>query len=262
MPIFVLSGRIFLYLQGGMNVRKLTGTISALLFFCLTLTGCANKGDYSEESYNIMASYIANSIIKYDENQEYKLEYIKAPDESVTIEEETTDNSQKESEEITKEDETSENNKEEESEVEVKEENNSNSESNELAKVIGLSEVTVDYKGYVVVDNYTDGEYFVIEPQQGNKLCIVTYNMLNITDQDINVSLTPDNISYVLYNENKEYKAAYTLLMNDLHYFEGTLKVKESKEVVLVFEIAEDDVDKDMNLEVKSDNGVYSAVLE
>ena len=219
----------------------------ALFFLCFALTGCSGKEDYSEQSYDIMATYISQAIMKYDKNMDYKLEHLETPKGDV----EDEDNKEPENEPQ----------QEPEKEPEISEDDEEK-ESKPLEEVLGTVGFKFTYKDSKIVDNYSDGKYCNIQPCEGMKICIITYELKNTSGKDGKVVLLPEGKFYKLISNGTTYTALHTILDNDIHYLDLQYKAEESKDVVLVFEVDEKDIDSEKNINISSDVGVYTTTVK
>lgn len=241
-----------------MNVKKIS-RISALFFLCFALTGCSGKEDYSEQSYDIMATYISQTIMKYDKNMEYKLEHIDVPED----EKEEDIKEPEENEEDAKEPEDEEETKEPEKVEDDKESDDNKGEENKtLEDVLQSIGFKLTYKNCQVVENYTDGKYCNIQPGKDKRICIITFDMKNTSGQDKKVTLLPDGVFYKLKVDGKAYTALHTIMDNDLHYLDVKIKANKSEEVILLFEVDKDKLESEKELIITSDIGSYSKKIK
>jgi hypothetical protein len=215
--------------------------------------GCSSKEDYSEQSYDIMATYISQTIMKYDKDMEYKLEHINTPKDE--LEDEEVLEPEEDKEEIKE----PEDEKDEGKEPEKEEESNKGKDLEVVLKAIGCK---LTYKDCKIVDNYSDGKYCNIQPGKNKKICILTFDLNNTSGKENKVTLLPDGVFYKLNVEGKTYTALHTIIDNDLHYLDVNLKSKETKEVILIFEVDADKIKGEKELRISSDIGSYSQIIK
>ena len=101
---------------------------------------------------------------------------------------------------------------------------------------------SIDYASYTLCQSYpeTVGEDFfmAMDATPGKKLCIVKFNVRNLTsaDQSINMYEKRGRFSLKL-DDGSVVSAQSTLLMDDLSSYTGTIPGGGTEELVLVFEV-------------------------
>lgn len=102
--------------------------------------------------------------------------------------------------------------------------------------------VTLEYCDYQMVDAYVDPQdaELVLDAEAGNKLLVVRFRFLNSGSEARNIDMLQDNIKYSVVVNETSVNGMVTLLSNDLTTYMGSLNPDESKEVVLLAELAEE----------------------
>lgn len=222
--------------------------ILMILALSLMLTGCMKEINLSDDDTDVIAEYIAKTILMKQED--YNPTFHETLDMESTTEEVTP--------EPTTVVEKPQNNKDgivaEKPSQEKPEQHNSS-----IEDVLGIQHFTVEYTGYGLYDTYPDDEsmvYFTLQPTKtGNQLLVVTFKATNTTKKERNLSMQNKKVSYQLdINTGKIFKPLFTLMPNDLQYIDTMVKAKESLELVLIFEVSEDvNLDK-INLMMSRDD--------
>ncbi len=132
-----------------------------------------------------------------------------------------------------------------------------------LSEVIGADDFDLQYEGYDITDGYpeeTTDSYFTVTPRQGNQLAVVTFRLKNVTSKKKTLNLTKADIQFQLdINVGTVYEPSLSLIENDLQYIDISLKGKEEKQVLLIFEIKKEKEISDINLMVSQ--GEKSAII-
>lgn len=209
------------------------------------LTGCAQLTKLDDKESDKLAEYMAGTVLRYTKNYDEALIY---PGE---VHETTSANGN-----------TVSNNTDSESEEEIintqkpaaTEAVNTNIQNNisleELFKNVGDNKYSVSYTGYESHTSYpNDNQYFTIEPANGNKLMVFSFNIKNTQDKSISINLVDKKINYTLKSSSgKSYMPAVSLLANDIQYLKDTIKVNESFKAVIVFEVPGDAKGEDLSM--------------
>lgn len=215
-----------------------------VLLLMTTLTGCIQKFDYSEEQTDAAAEYMAGLMLKYD--SEYKADLIEMQD-IVAQQEENATPTPSAIQNST----TDQNTSTSDMTGEPKKEYT-------LTEVINEEGFDLQYTGYNVTDIYPEDAtdvYFSIPAREGNQLVVLSFLLKNKLDKKNTLDLTQADVTYQLdVNVGTIYEPPFALLENNLKLIKMTLKAKEEKEVILIFEVKKDAEMKDINLMVTRGN--------
>lgn len=214
------------------------------IFSAVFLTGCANTYKLTDRENDAIAEYIAGLLLSYDANYEQTLvqpeEEVEKPEETTKIEEETEK-------------------AEEESKDKVAGNAAGSTESNQQAnadftEVIGVPGISMKYVKYSLRENYTS-DYYVLEPNKGEQLLVVEFDIINSYKTEKTLSLGSANIQYQLdVNSGTFIKPLLTFLDTDLRYLETTVPAKDKKTGILVFSVPKELKTEGMNLIISKES--------
>lgn len=228
-----------------------------LLFLLITicgvvLTGCAQLIDLTENESDVLAEYMAGTMLRHSENYEEALIY---PEETTEEKEaaivpdmaETASETDLESHNITGQSQnstavqSSENNKAVAQNLSVQSQYGTIVSLANMFKGIFKNSLSITYQNYKAYDSYPDeNELFTIEPAEGKKLIAFTFNVKNITKKPQKLDLLKYNISYQLTDDNSSvYYPMMTLLANDIQYINLGIDAGKTRKAVILFELPE-----------------------
>ena len=222
--------------------------IITVLLILATLTGCMQKFEYSEEQTDAAAEYVAGLILRYDKDYKNKL---------ISMEEIVVQQQEAEKATATPAPGTSQDTDDGPTGVT---ENPIDAPKPEytLSEVIDEKGFDLSYNGYTIADSYPEDitdAYFSVTAREGNQLVILSFQLKNKLDKKNNLNLTKAKITYQLdVNVGTIYEPPFALLENNLKLIDMTLKEKEEKTVILIFEVKKDVEMKDINLMVTRDD--------
>lgn len=207
-----------------------------IILFMFLLTGCIKEYNLSEENSDIAAEYMAGLLLKYDKNYEAgltSLDDIQAENKAS----ETNSSDSSEADVVSPTPAVVEDTDVNTSDVTASPEKNYT-----LTEVIGEEDFDIQYSSYKICASYpedsTDG-YFSLTPREGNQLLVTTFTVKNISGSEKNLDISNSQIKYQLdINVGTMYEPLFSLLENDLHYFDMTIGAGDTKTALLVFEIS------------------------
>lgn len=230
-----------------------------LTLLMLSLTGCIHEYQLSEEATDVVAEYMAGSLLEHDENYEKDLldkEELEAAAEEDTKEAEAAeDEDQKaEPEEVDKDEQASEG---DEGTTEPEEDFT-------ITEVIGAENFDINYNSYKLCDVYPEDEtnaYFSLTPLEGNQLLVASFTAENLSKKEKRLDLRKSKVDYQLdINVGTIYKPLLTLLENNLKYIDMKIGASKKAEVLLIFEISKDIKLDDINLIIS--NGAKTEIID
>jgi hypothetical protein len=220
------------------------------------LTGCTQLVDLSEEESDVLAEYMAESVLKYDKSYKEALVY---PDETVTdvadsessedtetpLSAETTDSTDAETntDAIAAGDNTESANSLEE--VDSKETDKSKYETSNmnLSEEMGKGKFEISYSNYFLCDSYPNdskNNYFTIESSKDRQLLVVTFDIKNLSDKAEKLNLIEAGFNYSLVTAAGDtFKPKLTLLVNDIQYINVKIGAEKTEEAVIVFDVTQ-----------------------
>ena len=106
------------------------------------------------------------------------------------------------------------------------------------------SNFAIDYSSYILCQSYpenNEGDFLIaIDATSGKQLCIVKFNVSNLTASDQILDMYAKNGRFSLKIEGgSTIPAQSTLLIDDLYTYAGTIPAGGTEELVLVFEVPE-----------------------
>ncbi len=129
----------------------------------------------------------------------------------------------------------------------------------QLTQLIGQEGFQLSYQGYVLQDSIVNNEYLNMEAEEGNQYVVAQFQIENQTEEELVFDASNKNLSCILaINVDNRYRAALSMLENNLQYMPITVPAKQTKSAVLIFEVKKQDMDT-INLILKNnaDNVVF-----
>lgn len=224
-------------------MRKLLLII--VLLCSVSLTGCVQLANLTEEESDIIADYSADTLLKFDKN--YKGSLIdpeilnqNTMDENTT-DSETTDQNTTDTtgtEEVSHQNSSDSSNPVDSVNNSATNDNQSNSVIN-LSKELGNGKFNISYFDYAIYDSYPgENNYFSLETSSDRQLLVVKFKIKNSTEKNQNLNLIQSGFKYTLeVDSNVNYNPKLTLLVNDMQYINMDISAGDTKEAVVVFDI-------------------------
>lgn len=218
-------------------------TFLILVLICgLMLTGCARLTDLSDKQSDVIAEYMAGSVLRYTDNYMEALVY---PDEGRDTSKAAGDTA----ENTATKDNTGSQPEAAKEEASVPAaaagENTGKAEGTlsyqEFYQILSDGKYKIEYTGYKFYESYPQRDnYFTLEPTGGKKLLAVNFKAVNESKKAVKVDLGKIHIAYKLKTEEgRTYSPMVTLLDTDLNYINYTLQSGKADEAVLIFEVPE-----------------------
>lgn len=215
-------------------MKKYIGCIAITMLTVGLLTGCGSGIELTDEENNMVAEYMAATLLRYDLQYEKELIYtadIEEEEEFIPVEqigeEEPTDDTQT-SEEIS---------------ADTEGEMTEVSASHTIADIFNTKKYEVTYVGMKEYASYSEegNDYFIVEAPAGSKLAVFQFEISNISSEEVSLDLASEGIAYALSIEGTSVeKPLLTALTGDLQYYSETIPAGESKTAVIVFAVNED----------------------
>lgn len=214
-----------------MRKTKARMLIAAAAAAVLLLGGCGDAPyEMTDEEENIIASYSAHILSKYNIKQKDGLTYVnlQAPEETEDVPlEEVPEDTQTPEEPV----ETTDGN-----EVTVPEE-----EPHTIAtfqEIFGADGLEVSYVGARIAADYIEDAYYAVDPAAGNAYLIVGIDISNTTDSPMEVNILDKMPGFrIKLNGNMKYSSEMTILTDDFSNYEETIDGGQTAETVLLFQI-------------------------
>ena len=214
-------------------MKRITRITIPVILSCRILSGCANSIKLSSEHSDIIAEYAAGALLKY--SYDYKSRY-KDLGNDVVYEPETESPT---TEPATQPATTPGNNEETTS-------GNDNTNNWNISKDLGLGELTIEYKNYVITSEYPNDSsaMFSFTAQEGYTFIVFKFDITNKGTQDVLCNNSDDEkVATLNLNGNTYYNNYANLMLNDITNLKNvTIKAGETQDGILVFMVPEDKV--------------------
>jgi len=203
----------------------------------------------SNNEIELVAEYIAGTMLKYDKNYEEALvevegykEEVKAVWESQPLSTPTLTTTPTPTPTVT-------------TTTSVEAENTASVKSS-MDEAIGDNKVEVKYKSYKTYTSFPkNSKYFSVDAAEGNELIVITFELENQSTKEKVIDLITKDINYQLKISNETlYKPLLTFLTNDIQFLNITLEPNATTEAVLVFEISDKANKDEIDLIITEDN--------
>ena len=254
-----------------------------ICLFSILLTGCKKEDDTQvtvevdvDEEENmfgltkreqiIYAEYAAGVLMKYNAGSNMRiLEGQKLINEMAM--EEANREQEARREQAVAEYEANKGNEDEDGEVTSSSGETSISYISDMSEAVGTEAFSVQYTGCEVTDSYPDnGQDMLlsVDASKGKVLLVTKYNVTNISQQTEEFDVFSKQPSFVLEMNGANYKAQYTLLLEDLSMYKGDIESGDTVETVLIFEVPESEASSisGMELSITAGGLVSSMQLE
>lgn len=217
----------------------------------LILGGCSSSVAWTDNELNMVAEYIAGTMLKYDKNYEEALVNIEEYEEELQVamgNQPTTSPSSTPTPTPTPND------------VEEK----PSSENSTIHEVIGGGKVNVEYKSYKTFTSYPkNSKYFSVDAAEGNELIVVFFELTNQSSKENSIDLISKNVKYQLnINTETYYQPLLTLLSNDVQFLNMELEPNKTVEAVLVYEVPQELNKKEIKLIISDKNKTASVTIK
>lgn len=208
----------------------------------LVFGGCGEQiPDMTDEQREAVSEYAVELLLKYDAGQTSRLVDLPVSEETETEQPAATEEPVATTEPVSEPEESALPETEETVEPEITQAPLENMDSVEDTMLLPET-VTLEFCDYQVVDSYTDplNDSLTLDAEQGNKLLVMRFVLLNSGNEVQNVDTMQDNIKYTVVADEYNINAMITMLSNDLTTYLGNIAPDESREVVLLAEMEEE----------------------
>lgn len=247
------------------SVKKGAYTAAFLLIAALTLGGCGGEyPDLSDEQVERAGEYAAMMLLKYDSLNRSRLMSIEAMQKEDARREawaKAARESKRQDAEESKEEKEKPGQNSGDSYTVI---DNTGSVSSLSDGILLPAGVEIDYKGYSLQDQYSEGNSgFAITASKGTKLLVLKFGLSNKNDGSESVDLMEQDNSFVItVNGNYSRRTLMTLLDNDMASYMGKLMPGESTELVLMIEVEQGMSVESLRIKVKNDRIECTIPLE
>ena len=229
-------------------MRQIRFLCAVLAVSVLSLTGCADIKNLSEEQENEIAEYAAGVLLQNSDKYPYRLitkeekEVTETPTPTSTAAQ-ASDAPQESQPEQTKA-------APEDSKKEVS-----------LDDLYHLKGVSISYTSYRLADKYGSSQ---IRAEQGKKLLVAEFSLKNNSGAKKKVKLIDRRkITYQLNVDGTTYSPQISLLENQLDYLEAAIAKGKSQKAVLVFQVDKNATNaSSINLSIEEGNNNTSVKMK
>lgn len=220
-----------------------------LIVICgVTLTGCAQLIDMNDQESDVLAEYMAGTMLRHADNYDEALIYPETTESTETSEtaetDETTDAAKTTgvSDPINN---TIEDTSAETADITTTSDDSQNGNIvrlDNMFKSILKDNFAIAYTDYKFYDSYPDeNEFFTLETTKDKKLLAVSFNVKNITKKSKELDLKDYNLVYQLTdNKDTVYNPMMTLLNNDIQYIDFKIAAGKTQKAVILFNVPKD----------------------
>lgn len=243
-------------------MKKRIILIISFIFILMMLTGCSLKIDMTMEQKDIVAEYIAGSLVKHSYLYEGKYDDLKETfsDEEYNSEEETEiptnePEIEKETPVIDPTDSPDVSGPDGETEKETSDG------KWHVSEALGLSSLEIEYISYEITKEYpnNDESLFSFEAEEGYTFVVLNFKLINSLSKDVTINNSDLKPAVKIYiNDNAPIYNYSNLMFNDITNLKDvTINANSTWEGIIVFMVEENVAYDIMNMSVKYDDVEY-----
>lgn len=242
--------------------RKAVKTMAAFCAAALFCTGCGNKiPDMTQEQAQEIGEYAAGLLLRYDANYRSRLVDLAMYEAAA----------EQKPEEITPVSQEPEGGMPPVADTPVisigEGTNGAVAQASSIEQNLGLPDgIAITYKGARIADSYPDtgeSDIFALDAVEGKKLLVLDFMIGNQSQMDQPLDLLSINAVFnITVNGSYQRRALTTMLEDDLSSFMGTLSAGEEKNVVLIFDIAQDTASEINSIKLDIKNGATTSTIQ
>lgn len=129
----------------------------------------------------------------------------------------------------------------------------------QLTGLLAVEDITVSCTGCKLMDSVVSNNYFSLQAKEGSQYAVVSFLLQNNSKRDIVFDASGKGMEYSIdVNTKTLFRASLSLLENDLQYMEIPVPASGTAEAVLVFEIADTEINTlHLIIQDKEENTVF-----
>lgn len=203
-------------------MRKGIYVTAMALGMSVMLSGCAYQvTGLKEDEQDQFAAYCAQIVSKYDDSASAGLTTVSqsqqvpaadtskaASDGSTSADTDASDDTEAKQQEVTK----------------------------TFTEAIGIKGVSFLYRDAQTAGGYNSNDVYDLTPDKGNELLVVRLKAKNTSSKKNKVDIPSQKLTFQASYGKESVNADMTLLLNDLTTYQGTLKGKKSKNLIMLFQ--------------------------
>ena len=131
--------------------------------------------------------------------------------------------------------------------------------SKQLTEIIAVENITLTCEKFYPAESVVSNEYFTLKAKDGRQYAVVEFKLHNNTEQEILFDASEKGLEYSIdINTGTISRVSLSMLENDLQYMPITVPANGCADAVLVFEIADTDINTaHLIIEDDKDNVVF-----
>ena len=253
-------------------MKKKYNLLILIMLLSFALTGCGNAiPDLSEEETLMVDTYMAELLLKYDENYSTKLLEENEIDKEIKIRKEIEEEEKRRAEREAA---------REKAEQEKKESVSSNSASGgkaeakdnavDLEAFLDIDDFSVECTGVTFEDSYADAGdemFFSITPSSGCKIAVSHLRITNNSSEAQILDILNKGARFKLsFNSGPYHNTMVSILLSDFTMYSGNINAGESIDLVMLVDLPESECvevdDLDLNIKYNGESGRCSLIGE
>ena len=254
-------------------MKKKYNLLILIMLLSFVLTGCGNAiPDLSEEETLMVDTYMAELLLKYDENYSTKLLEENEIDKEIKIRKEIEEEEKRRAEREAA---------REKAEQEKKESVSSNSASSggkaeakdnavDLEAFLDIEDFSVECTGVTFEDSYADAGdemFFSITPSSGCKIAVSHLRITNNSSEAKILDILNKGARFKLsFNSGPYHNTMVSILLSDFTMYSGNINAGESIDLVMLVDLPESECvevdDLDLNIKYNGESGRCSLIGE
>ncbi len=129
----------------------------------------------------------------------------------------------------------------------------------QLTEMLAVEHITVSCEKFEMVDSVVSNNYFSLQAKEGRQYVVVRFKLKNDSNQKITFDASGKGLEYsVDVNVNTRSRVSLSMLENDLQYMPIEVPANGTADAVLVFEIADTEVNTlHLLVEDKEDDVIF-----
>lgn len=237
-------------------MKKRILLVGLSMMLCM-LCGCLEETPLTDAEMDVVAEYAATLLLKYDENYNTPLYYAEelsavlsptptptaTPIPSQTDAKDPSGNGSAQGTAVTP----------------TPLPYNNEETTSQLTEILAVEDITVSCNGYEPLKSVESKEYFSLVAKEGRQYVVVSFTLHNNTGEELTFDASEKGLEYTLdINTGTVSRVALSMLQNDLQYMPITVPANGTADAVLVFEIAEVEIETaHLIIQSKTDEVVF-----
>lgn len=232
----------------------LAGLSVLMCLFC----GCLEATPLTDEEMDVVAEYAASLLLKYDKHYDTPLYYVEEREVRLTPTPTPEPTGKATPTPVTGSSSGGTSSVPEATPTETPTQMplyNEEETSKQITDIIAVENITVTCEGFELMKSVQSTEYFSLVAKEGRQYVVVNFLLHNNTTEDIMFDASEKGLEYsVDVNISSVSRVSLSMLENDMQYMEIPVPAGGTAEAVLVFEIADEEINT-MHLIIENASG-------